>query len=165
MTAIKPAVFDELLSWWRELEDHRADRAILRRADSITAVALSAPYQRVYRELCRVGWDENAPEYMKDRLAAVVGLLVHVKEQSELAPAKAMSARKPGDDKPAVSELRFQRLLESPDIDALFTGLRRALPLCKHRVAVKSLAQDVLGWNDTVRKRWAYDYEWPSSSR
>lgn len=165
MFDIKPAVFEKLASWWRSLEDDRAGRAVLRRAESITAVALSAPYQRLYRQLGHAGWDENAPDYLKDRLAAAVGLLVHVKDDSQLAPAKAMSVRKVGDDKPPVSELRFQRLLESSDIETLFTGLRRVLPLMNHSVDVQALAKDILYWGDNVKKRWAYDYEWPEKAR
>ena len=64
-------------------------------------------------------------------------------------------------DKPAVSPLRFMRLLESPDIDALFSGLRRALPLIQHRADVLQLATDVVNWGDAVKKRWAYAYRWP----
>jgi CRISPR system Cascade subunit CasB len=64
-------------------------------------------------------------------------------------------------DKPVVSELRFRRLLESPDIDALFTGLRRALPLIGYRCDPLALATDVVNWGDVVRKRWAYGFDWP----
>lgn len=165
MSEINPAVFEKLATWWRGLDDDRAGRAILRRAESLTAVTLSAPYQRVYSQLCHAGWKEDAPDYLKDRLAAVIGLLVHVQENSALTPPKAMSARKPGDDKPPVSELRFQRLLESADLESLYSGLRRMLPLMNHSVDVKALAKDVLFWGDNVKKRWAYDYEWPDKSR
>ena len=73
-----------------------------------------------------------------------------------------MSARKPGDDRPAVSPLRFQRLLESPDLDALFSGLRRVLPLMQQPISIVALANDLLFWGDRVKKTWAYDYEWPT---
>lgn len=165
MSEINSAVLEKLASWWRGLDDDRAGRAILRRAESLTAVALSAPYQRLYRQLCHAGWNENAPDYLKDRLAAVTGLLVHIKEDSALTPPKAMSVRKAGDDKPQVSELRFQRLLESSDLESLFIGLRRVLPLMNHSVDVKALAKDILFWDDKVKKDWAYDYEWPDKSR
>lgn len=165
MSEMNPAVLERLASWWRGLEDDRGGRAILRRAESLTAITLSAPYQRLYRQLVEAGWDPHASAQMKDRLAAVVGLLVHVKEDSPLSPPKAMSERKQRDDKPPVSELRFQRLLESPDIESLFSSLRRVLPLMKNSVDVKALASDVLYWDDKKKKDWAYDYDWPQKSR
>lgn len=159
-TAIGKVLFD----WWEGLEDDRAGRAILRRASAITAVSLTPPYQRLYRRLCQVGWAEQAKPYHNDRLAAVVGLLVHVKRNDERAPAKSMSLRDEGGDRPCVSELRFRRLLESPDVDALFTGLRRVLPLMDHGANVLTLANDIVHWGDVVKKRWAYDYDWPEKS-
>ncbi len=154
-----------LLNWWEGLEDDRASRAVLRRASSITAVSLTPPYQRLYQRLLTVGWPEKAAPYQNDRLAAVAGLLVHVEQNDGRAPAKAMSQKESGQDRPAVSELRFIRLLESPDLDALFIGLRRALPLAKHSVDVLALANDVVHWGDAVKKRWAYAYEWPDKSK
>ena len=154
-----------LLNWWEGLEDDRASRAVLRRASSITAVSLTPPYQRLYQRLLTVGWPEKAAPYQNDHLAAVAGLLAHIKQNDGRAPAKAMSQKEPGQDRPPVSELRFMRLLESPDLDALFTGLRRALPLAKHSVDVLALANDVVHWGDAVKKRWAYSYEWPEKSK
>ena len=164
MSEITP-VIDQLVSWWHRLEDARGDRALLRRAGSLTDVALSAPYQRLYRQLVAAGWDSQSSDERNDRLAAVVGLLAHIKEDSQQALPKAMSARLPGEDKPPVSELRFQRLLESPDTEALFSSLRRVLPLMNNSVSVKALANDVLYWGDSIKKRWAYDYDWPQKSR
>ena len=67
-------------------------------------------------------------------------------------------------DKPRVSPLRFTRLLESPDIDALFAGLRRTLPLLHNQADVLALATDVVNWGDAVKKRWAYGYDWPDKA-
>lgn len=153
-----------LLAWWESLEDDRASRAILRRAETITAVALTAPYQRLYRKLRETGWNPEDRAYLGDRLAAAVGLLAHVRENGDLAPAKAMSARREGSDKPAVSENRFMRLLESPDLDALFLGLRRVLPLINHRVHILALADQILNWGDDMKKTWAYAYDWPAKA-
>jgi len=66
---------------------------------------------------------------------------------------------------PPLSELRFKRLLEAPDADALFTGLRRALPLLQHRADVCALATDVVNWGDAVKKRWAYGYAWRDKAK
>ena len=154
-----------LFNWWEGLEDDRASRAILRRASTITAVSLSAPYQRLYQRLSGVGWAGDAKPYQNDRLAAVVGLLVHVKQNDERAPAKSMSQRDAGGDRPCVSELRFRRLLESPDLDTLFIGLRRVLPLMNQGANVLVLANDIVFWGDAVKKRWAYGYDWPEQSK
>jgi CRISPR system Cascade subunit CasB len=154
-----------LLDWWEGLEDDRASRAILRRAASVTAVAMTPPYQRLYRRLCGAGWGSQTKSYHNDRLAAVVGLLAHVKQNDDRAPAKSMSQRDAGGDRPCVSELRFRRLLESPDLDALFIGLRRVLPLMNHGINVLALANDIVFWGDDVKKRWAYSYDWPEKSK
>lgn len=153
-----------LLEWWQGLDDDRATRAVLRRADSITSVTLSVPYQRFYRSLRTLGWNAEDKPYLNDRLAAAVGLLVHVKQNADLKPARSMSQRKQGADRPAVSELRFVRLLESPDMDALFAGLRRVLPLMDGAINVLALTNDILSWGDRVKKDWAYSYEWPVKS-
>lgn len=153
-----------LLEWWQKLEDDRASRAILRRAPTVTAVALSPPYQRLFRRFQGAGWNTDNVIWRNDRLAAIVGLLAHVSEDRPGAPAKAMSHKAPGEDRPLVSELRFTRLLESPDADSLFVGLRRVLPLMEHRVDVIALANDILHWGDKVKKDWAYAYDWPARS-
>jgi CRISPR system Cascade subunit CasB len=153
-----------LLDWWQKLEDDRASRAILRRAPTVTAVTLSAPYQRLYRRFKAAAWNADHISSRDDRLAAIVGLLAHVTQDQPGALAKAMSHKAPGEDRPLVSELRFTRLLESPDVESLFTGLRRVLPLMEHRIDVIALADDILFWGDDRRKRWAYAYDWPARS-
>ena len=154
-----------LFAWWEGLEDDHASRAILRRASTITAVSLTSPYQRFYRRLRDVGWAIEAKPYHNDRLAAVIGLLSHVKQNDERALAKSMSQREVAGNQPCVSELRFRRLLESPDIDALFLGLRRVLPLMNYGANVLALANDVVHWGDAVKKHWAYQYDWPEKSK
>ena len=146
-----------LLSWWEKLDDDRGGRAVLRRAASPTQVALSAPYQRVFQRLKTVA---DIPDRSYDRFAAIIGLLAHVKANDTKSVPEAMSKCDPG-GRPPVSELRFLRLLDSPDIDALFVSVRRVLPLMGDQVNVLALANDVLYWGDSVKKQWAYDYEWP----
>lgn len=154
-----------LLDWWEKLNTDRAARAVLRRAPSVTAVAFAPPYQRLYRRLCGAGWIERTDPSHNDSLAAAIGLIAHV-EQDDVrrSPARAMSQGDEDAGRPPVSELRFRRLLESPDLDALFTGLRRAMPLMNHRVDVLELTNDVVHWDDAVKKRWAYEYDWPEKS-
>ena len=148
-----------LINWWQGLADDTGGRAALRRAPDITAVVLLPAFQRLHRRLQTAGWPDS--DWRNDRLAAAAGLLAHVREQ---APQKLPHAMSEG-DKPPLSELRFKRLLEAPDVDTLFIGLRRALPLLQHRADVCALAADVVNWGDEVKKRWAYAYAWPEKAR
>lgn len=77
---------------------------------------------------------------------------------------EAMSKAGEGSHRNPVSELRFSRLLDAPDIEALFIGLRRTLSLIGHAVDPASLTSDVFDWGDIVKKRWAYTYAWPKKS-
>jgi CRISPR system Cascade subunit CasB len=147
-----------LLRWWRELAEDTGGRAALRRAPDITAVVMLPAFQRLHRRLLAAGWPDQI--WCNDRLAAAAGLLAHVREHTGRSLPQAMS----DGDKPAVSPLRFMRLLESPDGDTLFSGLRRTLPLIQHRTDVLALTTDVVNWGDAVKKRWAYAYAWPAKN-
>ena len=149
-----------LLAWWNGLDDDRGGRAILRRAASPTQVALTAPYQRVFQRLRTVA---DIPERNYERIAAIVGLLAHIKANDSRPIPRAMSACEAG-ARPPVSELRFLRLLDSPDIETFFTGLRRVLPLMNDQVDVLALANDVFFWGDDVKRQWAYGYHWPEKA-
>lgn len=151
-----------LQAWRKSLEDDRAGRAMLRRADSILAITICPAYRRLYRGLCEIfpSSDIEKP-WIQDRLALIAGTLAQVKEfDGKNKVAKAMSFSKL--DKPAVSELRFKRLLESPDMAALFVGLRRVLPLLQAECApdIVLLSNDILHWGDQVKKDWTYAYAW-----
>lgn len=151
---------DLLLRWWQGLDDDRGGRAALRRAPDITAVVMLPAYQRLHRRLLAAGWP--AETWRNDHLAAAAGLLAHVKQNAGPVLPVAMSQH--DGDKRTVSPLRFTRLLESPDIDTLFAGLRRTLPLLQHQADVLALATDVVNWGDAVKKRWAYGYDWPDKA-
>lgn len=159
--------------WWhdvtqeRERGADRATRAILRRAHDITAVTLTQPYQHLHQRMREAQWNEKGYARSNDALAAAAGLLVHVDTDAGNAKLATCMGTCPMDStRPYVSEARFRRLLEAPDLDALFAGLRRTLPLMKSGVPVLGLANDVLQWSwpddrDEVKKRWAYTYIWP----
>lgn len=149
-----------LLRWWQGLDDDRGGRAALRRAPDITAVVMLPAYQRLHQRLLTAHWPNEG--WRNDKLAAAAALIAHVKQHTQQALPEAMGQR--DGDKPRVSPLRFMRLLEAPDIDALFTGLRRSLPLLQHQADVLALATDVVGWGEAVKKRWAYGYDWPDKS-
>ena len=155
------------LKWWHTISSEtaggtaRADRATLKRAADLTAVACTPAYQRVYRDMVAANGGEPWPAFQQERIAALVGLAAHVKVNSTRTLPQAMSDRPEGADRNPVSDLRFSRLLNSPDIEALFNGLRRCLPLINHEVNPESLARDVFEWGDAVKKSWAYAYRWP----
>lgn len=148
----------------------RAARAELRRADSIFAVSLCAAYQQIYRQLSSQTHNPETAqrleqEYSRDRLALLIGVLVHVEKLAEPGPERgfaAVASLVPKDDEKApVSPLRFERLLTSPDLGDLFTGLRRMMPLLKNGFDLNEFCKDILHWNDLTRKKWAYAYNWP----
>jgi CRISPR system Cascade subunit CasB len=162
--------------WWHGLTSEtasgqaRADRAVLRRAGSLTAVACTAAYQRVYAEML-AGCDpaDRWPSYKQERIAALVALAAHLKPSAstslpQTSLPQAMGPRGDGTERNPVSELRFLRLLDAPDIEALFTGLRRVLPLVEHKVDPFSMADDIFAWGDRVKKDWAYSYAWPKKA-
>lgn len=176
MKADDEAVGRTLHAWWHEVTQSRssgaarATRAILRRAHDVTAVTLAEPYQQLVRRLRETGWDGRDAR-SNDALAAIAGLLVHVDaDTGGTRLAASMGRCPPGSDRPLVSELRFRRLLDANDLDALFIGLRRALPLMAGGVPVRALIGDLLEWaqpwrRDRVRKRWAYAYYDPAPDK
>lgn len=158
-TSVKSLFAEPLFDWWEGLKNDRASRAVLRRCATLDAVILSDAYQRFYRYMLGCGWPENASEWQRDKLAAIAGLAAHVKKEDTQRLSIRMSELK--GDRPLVSEIRFRDLLKVETTDDLFTRLRRILPLVDHQADIKRLADDVYGWNDSTKKRWAYDYQWP----
>lgn len=150
-----------LLRWWQGLENDKGGRAELRRAHNLTAVALTAAYQRFYRQALNSGWPEEAAPWQNERLAAIVGLLAHVKSNDGRKLAEIMSEG----ERPAFSVLRFRRLLEAPTLDDVFLSLRRALPIIGHQANVHQIANDLLHWSDKTKKEWAYAYRWPAKTQ
>jgi CRISPR system Cascade subunit CasB len=153
----------ELLRWFELLQSPsvsgslKADRAVLRRAHDLQAVVESSAYQRLYKKMAVAHEGDTWRPFQQDRIALLAALLVHVPSANEASLPKVMG-QLGGGDKPIVSELRFRRILESPDMDSLFHGLRRVLPIIKAPANVHALIDDVFGWGDSVKRRWAYAY-------
>ncbi|WP_157269547.1 type I-E CRISPR-associated protein Cse2/CasB [Azohydromonas aeria] len=150
-----------LFEWWEKLDERRGDRAELRRAANLTDIAMQQAFQRLY---ARVDPQRQWKPWERDRFAAVAGLLSHLKAETDQSLPQAMSQRDEESDRNPVSPLRFRRLLEARDMDTLFTGLRRLLPLIEHKASPMALANDVFWWGDDVKKRWAYAYRWPQAN-
>lgn len=167
---LAPAVKSAFLSWWHAISSDtasgtaRADRATLKRADTLTAVACTSAYQRIYRKMLEANNGRPWQAFEQERIAALIGLAAHVKGSEPRSLPEAMSHHTKDSDRNPVSDLRFSRLLNAPDMEALFTGLRRSLPLIDNKVDPAKLADDVFGWGDDVKKCWAYSYKWPEKS-
>ncbi|MGV8892498.1 MAG: type I-E CRISPR-associated protein Cse2/CasB [Burkholderiaceae bacterium] len=153
-----------LHQWWQGLEQDRASRAMLRRCATLDEVALCPAYQRFYRYLLAArAWQADAAPWQNDKLAAIAGLLAHVKtEDIQKLPASMWDSK---GDKLLVSELRFRDLLKIQDTDDLFISLRRILPLLDYKVNISGLAHDVYNWGNpnpkfNIPKQWAYSYRW-----
>lgn len=158
-----------LLKWWKPMTADdppgpvRADRANLRRAVDLDAVALLPAFQRVYRELRIACGGGEWPAHQQERIAAAVALLARLKASGSFSLPIAMSQHAEGSDRNLVSALRFRRLLDAHDIADLFLALRRVLPLIERTTEPQTLITDVFCWGEKTRKAWAYQYEWPQN--
>ena len=167
---------EALLHWWRDLHGHaeqaeegsgeegeptarakapnyRGERAELRRCNELIAVVLTPAYQRLFYALAAI--DVPKPRNHEERLATVAAVLAGVKPDSAkpgspFAQLLADSAR--------LSELRFRRLLRIREHGELYPALVRLVRLLEGSADPLTLARGIYGWNDAMRKRWAYDY-------
>ena len=136
-----------LFKWWKELEDHRGDRAQLRRARNSAEVVFVPTYHHLFHQL-RLG--------DKDALACVAGLCAHVKE---LDIGKTVAEQMAdGNDKAKVSGLRFRRLLRVDERDELHNSMRRIIQMLGGVVNIYDLARVVYWWNHRTKKQLAYEY-------
>jgi len=154
-----------LAEFWLGLKDNSGARAELRGCNGVGEVVMTPTFQRFCQKRLReIFRDETMWE---DRMAAVVGLLSHLKFDAEYEVlggkepfvdlfAKQM-AHMVSADRPLVSELRFRRLLQN-ERDELYTSLIRIIRMMKGGANLYGLAQSVYFWGDGVKKRWAYAY-------
>lgn len=127
-----------LLSWWQALEEtNRGERAKLRRCEKPEDILLQPSFYEL---------QQHYPKTPTLALAAVVGLLAHIKTPSELSFPKQLGQQKEQSGKAVFSELRFQQLLASRDIDELYENLRRAVMQLNRTANILSLADGVLHW-------------------
>jgi CRISPR system Cascade subunit CasB len=143
-----------LMDWWRRLEDHRGDRALLRRRRARAEVFFVPSFHRLYWGLLDLG------RVNEESLATVAGLLSHVKVNLEgkSFPEQMGTPHGSEETKAPVSDLRFRRLLQARNHDELYPALIRVIRLLDGIVAIHSLAESVYYWNDRVRKDWAFKY-------
>ena len=155
-----------LLSWWKELDTARGDRAALRQCHNPLEVAFTPAFHRLKMRLEPFG--SISPDQM-DRLAIVAGVLSHVKEnkpedrernlQRSFAVQMASPLSKGGPGKKAcVSGMRFRQLLKIEDPDKLYATMIRLVRLLGGSVDMVSLAAGIYWWNERTKKEWAYAY-------
>lgn len=137
-----------LLTWWNGLNQNRGDRANLRRCATLDEVLLEPGFHRAWNSLR----DQNAG-VDAFRLAAVVGVLSHVKEHAPNADlGKAMAAKRGAGNK-QVSELRFRRLLKNKTVHEVFGPMIRTVRLLRGQVNVLELAKSIYAWEDDRTKQ------------
>lgn len=156
-----------IFNWWIGLEQHKGERAALRRCDSIAAAMEQVGFHRLQFALQRLELKISA-----EAIANVACVLAYLKpspdllnEKSELRFEKLMQActtrlavqmgseREGGAEKPLVSELRFQRLLQaaSQADDDFSVQLRRIVRHLDGKTAVNP----VLVADDIFYRFWA----------
>ncbi len=138
--------------WHSELHDenHRGDRARLRRCDKLDAVMLEPAYFR----LCQKTKGDA------EGLALIAGLLAWVENPSDQPTAVLLGRPKPGtktnDGSPLFSELRFQRLLASNSVNDFYQSMRRAIMQLGKTADPIRLADEILHWH--AQQRWPDSY-------
>lgn len=139
----------------------RKNRAELKRAASPAEVLAHPATHRLYRLLCPDDSDGRI-SIRPERLALIASVLAGV-EANRSGRLPARFGERVG-DRPALSPLRFQRIIRAEDDWRLAVFLRRALPLVDSRCNVSSLGSDLFYWGkdlraaDDVRTRWCFDY-------
>lgn len=133
--------------WWRNIGDRdqshaRALAARLRRAGPVEVLAEAAVH-----ELAKSLHITDAGP-----LVRLVQVLAEVRQNVSQTLAQRL-----GGETPALSTLRFQRLMRA-EPDDLATALRRTVVMADRTCNVAVLGQDVLHWSDTTRSRWCFHY-------
>lgn len=145
-----------ILSWWggylgeREAPHSRALSARLRRASAVESLC-EGPVHRLSERLVAAGAN---PRRARDpeRLVTLVRTLAEVRADDARTLAQRL-----GGANPAMSELRFRRMLRAEGED-LTNALRRAVGMAGHRCDVAALGRDILFWGDNVRIAWTFHY-------
>jgi len=143
---------EALLKWWDQLQDRSGDRAELRRAQTVEGVVLLPVFQRACVRFAPYFRHERDDSWQL-RLAAILGLLAHVRQHN---PEQSLAIQMAGNP-PVVSELRFRRLIQRDRAD-LYISMIRILRMLGNKANLNDLATSVYYWGDDVKRRWAFDY-------
>lgn len=147
-------------------------RAVLRRCETPEAVLLTEAFRHLWGEL-----GKKAPEPARSRdpyvWACVAMVVAELRDETPgVTLAAELGKQKRDTEKPRMSGLRFQQLMECGSPQELVQRLRRALALVdKKGVSAVHLAADILQWSrenregfkpaeptKTLAFQWANDY-------
>lgn len=148
---------DIVTGWWEGLQQDNGGRAQLRRCKSPEEVMLEPAFYRLLnrmRTLLESDGDMPQEESYR-RLAAVAGLLAHVRVRDNKPLAERMA--EPKGSHPRFSSLRFRRLMKEP-FDDLYPAMIRVIRQLDKTASLSDLANSVFYWGDKVRKDWALAY-------
>jgi CRISPR system Cascade subunit CasB len=150
---------DVLRGWWGGLDEHRGDRALLRRCRSLDDVLLSEAYHTVRNRLRREGVGFGRKRDVQ--LAFAAGLLAHVRDDDPGGPSlpeRMAAPRSDGSDRARLSGLRFRQVLRHERREALYEPMIRVIRLLDRTANVRSLARELFFWSPDRRKDWARVY-------
>lgn len=149
----RPPIGGAATAWWSALQEppHRGDRAALSRCSSTVDVRFQPSWHDLAR---RVGGAETLSVWEQQQLAVVGAVLAHVRTLASGSVAAAMGVG----ERPAVSDLRFRRLLATKDPEELRVAMIRAVHLLGRAANVEVLADSIFTWGDPRRLQWAEDY-------
>ena len=142
----EPEAIQKWFDWLHD-EGQRGERARLRRCESLDEILLQPAFYRLCLAVPRF------QEHDLEGLATAAGLLAMVKNPTRESFPKLLGK---GKDKPALSELRFQRLLTADNPDDFFKTMRRALAHIDGKADPVELTDEVLHWYD--QKHWPEHY-------
>ena len=150
---------DKVFQWWTELVDpgnptSRRQRAELRRANTLAEVALTPAYVDLLDRIGEVGGGRPF-----EQVAAIASVLGEVRREAGARHGDfARTMARTVDRRPAVSELRFRRLLATDEREQLAAQLRRVVPMLDAPVPIPDLALSVYYWGDARKRQWAEQY-------
>lgn len=150
----RPEKSEELVAeWWKRIANDRGARAELRRAKTLMEVTLIPAFHDLYRRLGATRWRDPT------RIALVAGILARVEIDNRASRfAEQLATTDERRTKAPMSGLRFRRLLQHDDADALFSAMGRAVRLVDKKANVRDLATSLYYWNDRTRRDWAFAY-------
>lgn len=142
----------ELKKWWENLRENKGIRAEFQRAKNVKDIILLSSFHLACNRFNRFFTNEN---HWETRLAMILGLLSHVKGEYDGKLAEQMAS--PGKDSPALSELRFRRLIQC-DRDEFYVRMIRVIRLLKREANLHDLARSCYYWGDKIKRDWAFGY-------
>ncbi|MCS6808957.1 MAG: type I-E CRISPR-associated protein Cse2/CasB [Bacteroidota bacterium] len=141
----------------------------LRRAPSLDKVLHTEPFVALYEDMKPVlpsTSTEFLPEYISRRLALIAGVVVHGKYHEEHHEPIGSTFKGTDNNRKALSEQRFRRLMSLDDenaLDKIFLEWKRVTTMFKDDLSLPQLADTLYYWTDRyngdkVRANLAYFY-------